>query len=387
PRPPQRVRGGPAPPGSPRRAARRARLRRLRPSPDRGRRDAPGAARAPPRRRCVGRVRAAQRHGLPRAASRRLRARVRRRGSRAPGAPRQERPGRRRPARSRTPRARARDQGEGHAERRRYRRAHRRRSRPGRHGRALFERRVRGDSPVVARGALPMTEADALQSIDSSALVRVALMAAREAGALVKAAWRKHPTAEHKGRTDLVTRFDRESETLLIQRLTAATPYPVVGEEHGGERAAGTDALTWYVDPIDGPTNFVHGHPFWCVSVGLLAGTRPVLGAVVAPSLGTEWIGVAAGQGTRSGERCRVSDVSTLDDALLATGLPYDGYWENKLKPWDVAAGVALVLAAGGRVSDYSGRAADVTTGQIVATNGHVHDALLAELELATKGR
>jgi len=273
-----------------------------------------------------------------------------------------------------------------------------------------------------------MTEADALQSIDSSALVRVALIAAREAGALVKAAWRKHPTAEHKGRTDLVTRFDRESETLLIQRLTAATPYPVVGEEHGGERAAGTDALTWYVDPIDGTTNFVHGHPFWCVSVGLLAGTRPVLGAVVAPSLGTEWIGVAAGQGTRSGERCRVSDVSTLDDALLATGFPYDrhsspennfdafvaikkkcqavrrcgsaaldlclvadgtydGYWENKLKPWDVAAGAALVLAAGGRVSDYSGRAADVTTGQIVATNGHVHDALLAELELATKGR
>jgi myo-inositol-1(or 4)-monophosphatase len=271
-------------------------------------------------------------------------------------------------------------------------------------------------------------DTDALDSIDSNALVRIALTAAREAGALVKAAWRKHPAAEHKGRTDLVTRFDRESETLLNARLSAATPYPIVGEEHGGERAAGSDALTWYVDPIDGTTNFVHGHPFWCVSVGLLAGTRPVLGAVVAPSLGTEWIGVAAGQGTRSGERCRVSDVSRLDDALLATGFPYDretspennfdafvaikkkcqavrrcgsaaldlclvadgtydGYWENKLKVWDVAAGAALVLAAGGRVTDYSGRTADLTTGQIVATNGHIHDALVTELGMVTSRR
>jgi myo-inositol-1(or 4)-monophosphatase len=264
-------------------------------------------------------------------------------------------------------------------------------------------------------------DTDALDSIDSNALVRIALTAAREAGALVKAAWRKHPAAEHKGRTDLVTRFDRESETLLNARLSAATPYPIVGEEHGGERAAGSDALTWYVDPIDGTTNFVHGHPFWCVSVGLLAGARPVLGAVVAPSLGTEWVAVADGVATRNGERCRVSHVSCLEDALLATGFPYDrhtspennfdafvaikkkcqavrrcgsaaldlclvadgtydGYWENKLKVWDVAAGAALVVAAGGRVSDYVGDRADLTAGQVVATNGRVHDALVAEL-------
>src|SRR5450432_1187342 len=160
-----------------------------------------------------------------------------------------------------------------------------------------------------------MTEADALQSIDSSALVRVALIAAREAGALVKAAWRKHPTAEHKGRTDLVTRFDRESETLLIQRLTAATPYPVVGEEHGGERAAGTDALTFYVDPIDGTTNFVHGHPFWCVSIGLVASGVPILGVVISPPLGTAWFGWVASSGERRAVRRAVDHA-----AILTTG-------------------------------------------------------------------
>ena len=106
-----------------------------------------------------------------------------------------------------------------------------------------------------------------------------------------KPAGARVPQATHKGRIDLVTRFDHESEALLRERLTAATPIPVVGEEHGGQRASGAHEATWYVDPIDGTTNFVHGHPFWCVSVGLYTGEAPLLGAVVAPSLGVEWTG------------------------------------------------------------------------------------------------
>jgi myo-inositol-1(or 4)-monophosphatase len=259
------------------------------------------------------------------------------------------------------------------------------------------------------------------QSVESLELLRIALEAAREAAALVHAAWRTRPNAEHKSRIDLVTRFDRESEILLRNRLTSATPFPVVGEEHGGERARGEDAPTWYVDPIDGTTNFVHGHPFWCISVGLLAGSRPVLGVVVAPSLAVEWTAIVGQPALRSGKPCAVSDVSVLDDALLATGFPYDrrtspennfdafvaikkkcqavrrcgsaaidmcfvadgtydGYWEQKLKPWDVAAGAAIVLAAGGRVTDYGGRATDVTGGRVVATNGRIHDVLVREL-------
>jgi myo-inositol-1(or 4)-monophosphatase len=266
-------------------------------------------------------------------------------------------------------------------------------------------------------------------SIEEKAeLIAIALAAAREAGAFVHSAWRKHPAAEHKGSTDLVTRFDRESERLLRDRLSHATPFPVVGEEAGGERASGESEATWFVDPIDGTTNFVHGHPFYCVSIGLVVGVLPVAGVVVAPALGVEWTGAPGYGAFRGGEACRVSDVNRFSDALLATGFPYDrssnddnnfdafvaikkkcqavrrcgsaaldlclvadgtydGYWERKLAPWDCAAGAALVVAAGGRLSDYAGGPADVLSGQLLATNGAIHDALVTELQAIPSSR
>jgi myo-inositol-1(or 4)-monophosphatase len=258
-------------------------------------------------------------------------------------------------------------------------------------------------------------------TMDPHELLRIALESARDAGALALAGWRTRPVAAHKGRIDLVTRFDHESEVLLRERLTSATAIPVVGEEYGGLRASGAHEATWYVDPIDGTTNFVHGHPFWCVSVGLYVGELPLLGAVVAPSLRVEWTGIVGQEATRSGVTCGVSDVEKLDDALLATGFPYDrrtspdnnfdafvaikkkcqavrrcgsaaidlclvadgtydGYWEQKLRPWDMAAGAAIVLAAGGRVTDYGGQPSDVMRGHVVATNGRIHAELVAEL-------
>ncbi len=256
-------------------------------------------------------------------------------------------------------------------------------------------------------------------------LLQSALAATRAAASFVAEGWRTHPATDHKrARVDLVTRFDRESETLLREALLRTTPFPVVGEEAGGEPAPGAEAATWYVDPLDGTTNFVHGHPFWCVSVGLLAGGNPVLGVVVAPSLHVEWTGLAGDNAYRNGVRCEVSEVAHLDDALLATGFPYDrrtsddnnfetfaaikrkcqavrrcgsaaidlclvadgtydGYWEKKLGPWDVAAGSAIALAARGRITDYAGRPADLTNGEVVATNGRIHDELVAELGAA----
>jgi myo-inositol-1(or 4)-monophosphatase len=260
--------------------------------------------------------------------------------------------------------------------------------------------------------------------MNSPEILSIALAAARAAAALAKLGWRTHPESTHKGRIDLVTQFDLDSEMLLRRELTQSTPFAVIGEERGGEPSRDPETPTWYVDPIDGTTNFVHGHPFWCVSVGLVVAGRPVLGAVVAPSLGVEWTGMAGGKATRGDATCRISDVAEFHDALLATGFPYDrhvsadnnfdafvaikkkcqavrrcgsaaidlclvadgtydGYWEKKVKPWDIAAGSAIVLAAGGRVTDYEGRPVDVTAGHVVATNGKIHDILLAELARA----
>jgi myo-inositol-1(or 4)-monophosphatase len=269
--------------------------------------------------------------------------------------------------------------------------------------------------------------------------------AAHEAAELVRGGFRKHPVIEHKGAVDLVTSYDRNSETLLRDRL-GSLGIDIVGEEQGGTSRTGTP--TFFIDPIDGTTNFVHGHPFWCVSIGLVVDGQPILGIVVAPSLGLEWYGYLAADGKARAVRrawgsararpdagtdvdadpdaaqeepCAVSPMTRFEDSLLATGFPYDratssennfdafvaikkkcqavrrcgsaaldlclvadgtyeGYWERKLGPWDMAGGMALVRAAGGRVSEYGGGERSITTGNLVATNGHIHDALLAHL-------
>lgn len=250
-------------------------------------------------------------------------------------------------------------------------------------------------------------------------LLAVALESAREAAALVQRGWRKRIRVETKaGPTDLVTEFDRESEALLRQRLHARSRFKVVGEEDGAE--PGTGRIAWFVDPIDGTTNFVHGHPFYCVSVGLLVGESPVLGAVVAPSLHSEWTGIVGGKAERDGAPCAVSEVTRFSEALLATGFPYDrnradnnfdafvqikkrcqavrrcgsaaldlclvadgtydGYWEQNLGAWDLAAGAAIVLAAGGHLSSFSGGQVSVLAGELVASNGAIHQSLVDEL-------
>ena len=254
------------------------------------------------------------------------------------------------------------------------------------------------------------------------ALGEIALRVAREAGALALGGFRRPMNVAEKGVRDLVTEFDLASERLIRARLTEHTPLiPVVGEEEGGDPAA---SLDWYCDPIDGTTNYAHGHPVWCVSVGVMEGETPLAGAVVAPALGIEWTGHSGGIATRNGERCAVSDTTSLEQALLATGFPrererepdnnfatfmgvkkrcrgvrrcgaaaidlcwvadgtYDGYWERRLNAWDLAAGSAIVLAAGGQLSHLDGGAPRLHEGQLVATNGKIHPALVESIRSA----
>ncbi|MBX3231778.1 MAG: inositol monophosphatase [Labilithrix sp.] len=256
--------------------------------------------------------------------------------------------------------------------------------------------------------------------------------AAMEAAKLVSNGFRRHVAVEHKGAIDLVTEYDRASEALLRQRLTSELPYAFVGEEGGGDLENG---VGFYVDPIDGTTNFVHGHPFWCISIGLVARGAPVLGLVLAPALGVEWSGWTAANGERSARRhtfasaflpatesaCAPSRTAAIAEAYLATGFPYDrrtsdddnfaafttikkkclairrcgsaamdvclvadgtydGYWERKVNPYDVAGGAAIARAAGCTVTDFTGGAAFLERGRIVVTNGALHGALVAEL-------
>jgi myo-inositol-1(or 4)-monophosphatase len=248
-------------------------------------------------------------------------------------------------------------------------------------------------------------------------LTRIALEVAEEAAALVLRAYRTEFQPSEKARADLVTEYDLQSERLIRRRLQERTPaLPVVGEEEGGL----PQGPTWYCDPIDGTTNFVHGHPFFCVSIGLMDGAQPLAGAVVAPALDLRWHGFAGGRVLRNGGPCRVSDTALLSEALVATGfhpttahagdnvesfsrvLPhvrgirrcgaaaidlcmvadgtYDAFWERKLSAWDCAAGAALVLAGGGRTSNLRGGPAELSIGHVLASNGLLHDAILTLL-------
>jgi len=272
-----------------------------------------------------------------------------------------------------------------------------------------------------------------LDAHELTAIRDAALGIAREAGTILMSGWRTRPVISKKGATDLVTDFDLRSETLLRERLARAFPAHSVVAEEGAARDVVDDRPVWYVDPIDGTTNFAHGHAFFAVSLGLALRGEPILGVVHAPALQTTYVG-AVGLGalrlsaTRDDEVCLPSGTATLDDALLATGFPYDrrvspennlrefaaiklrsqgvrrcgaasldlclvadgtydGYWEQKLAPWDLAGGSAIVRAAGGRVTGYDGAALDLHAGRAVASNGALHDALLAAVAEARAGR
>ena len=247
-------------------------------------------------------------------------------------------------------------------------------------------------------------------------LTDIALSVAKEAGALLLGGFRSRPTVERKAPVDLVTEWDRKSEALIVERLGRLTPaIPIVAEEGGGKI---TDDLTWYCDPLDGTTNFVHGHPFFAVSIGAMQQGHPIAGAVVAPALGWFWSGSRGDVAKRNGDLCRVSDTVQPGDALLGTGFPpnrelaphnnfdayvaakrrvrgirrcgsasidlcfvadgtYDGYWERALHAWDVVAGAAIVLAAGGQVTALDGVPARLAQGHLIASNRLLHGALL----------
>ncbi len=257
------------------------------------------------------------------------------------------------------------------------------------------------------------------EALEAALAAAVAL--AREAGLLLLSSYRGGSGFTLKGEVDLVTEADLASEALIRRRLGARFPDHAILAEEGGASGSADAPARWVVDPLDGTTNFAHGHPFFSVSIGLEAEGLLQVGVVHAPALGLTWTARRGGGASRSGAPARVSTTASLSGSLVASGFPYDrrsnpdnnatewartlrraqgmrrcgsaaldlalvadgtydGYWEKRLNPWDVAAGALLVLEAGGRVEGLDGSAVPPWPETLVASNGLVHDELAALL-------
>jgi len=224
----------------------------------------------------------------------------------------------------------------------------------------------------------------------------------------------------HKGAFDLVTDVDVASEQLVRGVLQDAFPsHTIVGEE-GGANVGSDSRMRWFVDPLDGTTNYAHGFPFFCVSIGLEVEGVPTLGVVYAPTLDELFVAEAGAGATLNGRRLEVSATSQVSQALLATGFPYDrnelpralrsfeilshtsqavrragsaaldlcyvacgrfdGYWEHHVMPWDMAAGTVVVREAGGQMTTMAGVPFTLDDGNALASNGVLHNALIDAL-------
>src|SRR5271155_2452968 len=239
---------------------------------------------------------------------------------------------------------------------------------------------------------------------------------ARAAGALLMHHFHQHLKIEYKGEADLVTAADRAAEVLIRERIRQQWPtHDVLGEEQGLSDQG--SEYRWYVDPLDGTTNFAHGFPVFCVSLALEhKGTR-IAGVIFDPTR-DELFAAEQGSGAYlNQERIRVSKTANLKECLLATGFPshkrhknpniffyhqitlrshgvrragsaaldlcnvaagrFDGFWEFNLNPWDTAAGVLLVEEAGGKVARFDGGPFQISSRETLASNGVIHGEMV----------
>ena len=249
----------------------------------------------------------------------------------------------------------------------------------------------------------------------------LAIALALEAGDLLKKSFGEAQEIDYKGRINLVTRMDHESEQMIVGRIREFHPGDDVVAEEGHGHEGGAERV-WIVDPLDGTVNYAHEYPVWSVSIALQVAGRLEVGVVYNPLLDELYAGRRGGGVTLNGRPRRVTTCDSMEKALLATGFSYDlsgdqeknnlapfgrflmraqavrragsaalaiakvavgrsdGFWERNLQPWDMAAAALLVEEAGGRLSDYDGGGDWLARKQLVASNGPLHDPMLAVL-------
>ena len=253
-------------------------------------------------------------------------------------------------------------------------------------------------------------------------VLELAVRLARAAGKLQRDRYETHFEVQTKTTPiNLVTEVDHACEKLVVEGIAAERPGDAVLAEEGSGLDRDDAEWRWVIDPLDGTTNYAHGYPRFCVSIGVEHESVRTLGVVYDPLLDELYTAVRGRGAWRNGRQLRVSTTASLGDALLATGFAYDvrrsavdnldhfaalvkrsravrrdgsaaldlcyvaagrfdGFWELKLHPWDVAAGLLIVEEAQGRTSDLHGGPAPRSGRELLASNGRIHDALVEVL-------
>ena len=238
----------------------------------------------------------------------------------------------------------------------------------------------------------------------------------REAGALLAQLSKQPHEITYKRPSDLVTEADKRSEALILERLRAHFPKHAIVAEESGAQKTGSD-YCWYVDPLDGTTNFAHGFPVFSVSLGLSYRDEVICGVVYDPMRDELFTAERGGGAYLNNRRLHASKIASLSESLLSTGFPpfannhelniqyyyrftqlshgvrragsaaldlcyvasgrFEGFWELKLNPWDKAAGSLMVLEAGGQISDLHGGPFNLLADEIFVSNGLVHEEMI----------
>lgn len=254
-----------------------------------------------------------------------------------------------------------------------------------------------------------------------SDLAETALKAARAGASIIRHNVSEDVVIEHKSTYDLVTRVDRESEKLIKEIISGTYPdHEIYAEESESEKRS--SEYKWFIDPLDGTTNYVHNYPSFAVSIGVHHRNRPIAGVIIECYNRDEFVAIRNKGAYRNGQRIRVSSVNDLKNSLLVTGFDYehgecwemnmklhrhftnitqgvrrlgaaavdlchvatgqvDGFWEFNLNPWDSAAGVLMILEAGGIVTGMDGQEYSVFNNNIVAGNQFIHTEIIRELK------
>ena len=251
-------------------------------------------------------------------------------------------------------------------------------------------------------------------------LKRVALKAVKEGGAILMKYFGKIKSIDYKGEINLVTEADQRSEEVILSIIKDSYPNHRILAEETGE-SGNSSSFKWIIDPLDGTTNYAHGYPCFCVSLAIEYEEEVLYGAVYDP-VKDELFTAEKGKGAFiNGKAIKTSSTKQLDQSLLCTGFPYDvrddmdsnilnfrtflmkaqavrrdgsaaldlchtaagrfdGFWEQKLFPWDVAAGGLLVTEAGGKLTNFTGGNFSIYDKEIVASNGLIHDQMVEAL-------